>query len=96
MVVVVFVEAFQAIEGVGAYGGIAVGDVLLAASGLFTVLLRIVLTVEFPEGDRLGVFLIPAVKFLYALLVFVSFVRRRFRYHNATHKAETDNCTVNL
>ena len=59
----------------GADNGIAVSDVLLPASGLqFAVLLRIVLTVELPEGDRLGIFLMPVVKILYALFVLVSFV----------------------
>ena len=71
----VFVEAFQAVYGVGVDEGVSVGDVLLPASGLpFTVLLGIVLTVELPEGDCLGIFLMPAVKFIYALLVLVSFV----------------------
>ena len=66
---------FHSDTGVGADEGVAVGDVLLPASGLpFTVLLGVVLTVEFPEGDSLSVFLMPAVKFLYALFEFVSFV----------------------
>lgn len=61
-------------EGVGADEGVAISDVLLPASCLpFTVLLRIVLTIELPEADCFGVFLMPAVKFLYALLVLVFF-----------------------
>ena len=67
----------------GSDDGVAVGDVLLPVSGLtFTVLLGVVLTVELPEGDYFGVFLMPAVEFLYALFVFVSFVIRRVRHHN--------------
>ena len=67
--------AVQAVEGVGTDEGVAVGDVLLPASGLpFAVLLGVVLTVELPEGDCLGIFLMPAVKFLDALLILVSFV----------------------
>lgn len=70
-----FVKAFQAVEGVGSDEGVAVGDVLLPASGLpFSVLLVVVLSVELSEGDCLYIFLMPAVKFLDELLVIVSFV----------------------
>ena len=73
----------------GSDEGIAVGDVLLPASALpFSVFLGIVLTVELPEGDCLDVFLIPAVKFLDTVLVFVSFVVCGFRNHNTSHKAD--------
>ncbi len=55
--------------------GVAVGDVLLPASGLpFSVFLGVVLAVEFPEGDCLGVVLMPTVKLVDALLVLVLFV----------------------
>ena len=68
-------EASQTVEGVGADEGVSVGDVLLPASGLpFAVLLGVVLTVELSEGDCLGIFLMPAVKFLYTLLILVPFV----------------------
>ncbi len=43
--------------------GVAVGDVLLAASGLpVAVFLGVVLSVELPEGDCLGVVLMTAIK----------------------------------
>ena len=77
----------------GADEGVAVGDVLLPASGLpFAVLLGVVLTVELPEGDCLGIFLMPAVKFLYTLLIHVPFVCSRVTDHNASCKADTDKC----
>ena len=89
----VFVEAFQTVEGVGADDGVAVGDVMLPASGLpFTVLLRVVLTVELSEGDCLGIFLMPAVKFLYTLLILVPFVCSRVTDHDAPHQADADKC----
>ncbi len=50
-------------EGMGADEGVAVGDVLLPASGLpFSVFLWIVLAVELSEGDCLGVVLMTAIK----------------------------------
>ena len=71
----VFIEVFQAVEGMGADEGVAVGDVLLPASGLpFAVLLGKVLSVELPEGDCLGVVLMPAIKLVDTLLVLVLFV----------------------
>ena len=88
---------FQAVEGMGADERVAIGDVLLSASGLpSAVLLRIVLTIELSERVRLGIFLMPLVKFVYALLVFVSFVCCGFRNHYAPYNANADNCTVNL
>ena len=86
-------QVFRAVEGVGADKGVSVGDVLLPASGLpFTVLLGVVLMVELSEGDCFGVFLMPAVEFLYALFVCVSFVRHRGRYHDAPHQADANKC----
>lgn len=87
-------QSFQAVEGVGADEGVAISYVMLPAPGLpFTVLLRIVLTAGFPEGDCLDLFLMLAVKFRYILFVFVFFVRRRVRQQNAPHKAYANNCT---
>lgn len=78
----------------GADEGVAVGDILLPASGLpFAVLLGVVLMVELPERDRLGIFLMPAFKFLYTLLILVPFVCSRVTDHNASCKADTDKCT---
>ena len=55
--------------------GVAVGDVLLPASGLpFAVFLGEVLSVELAEGDCLGIVLMPAVKLDDALFVLVFFV----------------------
>ncbi len=55
--------------------GVAVGDVLLPASGLpFAVFLGVVLSVELSEGDCLSVVLMPAVKLVDTLLVLVLFV----------------------
>ncbi len=72
--VFVFVDVFQAVEGVGLYEGIAVGDVLLPASGLpFAVFLGVVLSIELAEGDCLCIFLMPAVKLVDALFVLVLF-----------------------
>ena len=74
--------------------GVAVGDVLLPASGLpFAILLGVVITIDLSEGNRFGIFLVPAVEFLYALLVFVSFVRCDVRHHKAPHQADADKCT---
>ena len=59
----------------GADEGVAIGDVLLPGTGLpFAILLGVVLTVELSEGDCFGVFLMPAFKFLYTLLILVPFV----------------------
>ena len=53
----VFVEVFQAVEGVNADEGVAEGYVLLPASGLsFKVLFGVVLSVELPEVNCLGIF----------------------------------------
>ncbi len=55
--------------------GVAVGDVMLPAAGLpFAVFLGEVLSVELPEGDYLGVVLMPAIKLIDALFVLVFFV----------------------
>ncbi len=71
----VFIVLFQAIEGMGTEEGIAVGDVLLPASGFpFAVFLWVGLAVELPEGDCLGIVLMPAVKLVDALFVLVFFV----------------------
>ena len=73
--VFVFVEVFQAVERMGVDEGVAVGDVLLPASGLpFSVFLGVVLSVELAERDCLCIFLMPAVKLVNALLVLVFFV----------------------
>lgn len=73
--------------------GVAVGYVVLPASGLpFAVLLGVVLTVELSERDCLGIFLMPAVKFCDALLVLVSFVCSRVTDHDAPHQADADKC----
>ena len=77
----------------GADEGVAVGDVLLPASGLpFAVLLGVVLTVELPEGDCLCIFLMPAFKSLYTLLILVPFVCSRVTDNNASCKADTAKC----
>ena len=86
-------ESFQAVKGVGSDEGVAVGDVLLPASSLpFTVLLGIVLTVELSEGDCVGIFLMPQIKFCDALLVLVYFVCSRVTDHDAPHQADADKC----
>ena len=86
-------ESFQAVDGVGVDEGVAVGDVLLPASGLpFAVLLGVVFTVELSEGDCLGIFLMPPIKFCDALLVLVSFVCSRVTDHDAPHQADADKC----
>ena len=52
--------------------GVAVGDVLLPASGLpVAVLLWEVFAVELSEGDGFGIVLIPAVELLDAVLIIV-------------------------
>ena len=87
-------ESFQAVEEVGSDKEVTVSDVLLPASSLqFAVLLGVILTAGFPEGDCLDLFLMLAVKFRYILFVFVFFVRRRVRQQNAPHKAYANNCT---
>ena len=86
-------EVFQAVEGVGADEGVAISYVMLPAPGLpFTVLLRIVLTVELSEGDCLGIFLMPPIKFRAALLLLVSFVCSRVTDHDAPQQADADKC----
>ena len=77
----------------GADQGVVVGDILLPTYGLpFAVLLGVVFTVELSEGDCLDIFLMPAVKFVYALLIFVSFVCSRVTDHDAPHQADADKC----
>ena len=74
--------------------GVVVDDGLLEASGLpFAVLLGIVLKVEVTEGDRLGVFLLPAVKFRDALHVLLFFILCGSCHHNAFHYADVYNYT---
>lgn len=66
------VEVFQAGEGIGVAEGVAVGDVLLPASGLpFAVLLWEVFAVKLSECDGFGVVLIPSVELLDAVLIIV-------------------------
>ncbi len=73
--------------------GVAVGDVLLPASGLpFLGFLGVVVSVELPDGDCLGVVLVPAVKLVDTLLVLVLFVCGGVAHHYATHKADADEC----
>lgn len=70
------VEEFQAGYGVGVAEGVAIGDVLLSATGLpVAVLLGEILAVELPEGDVFGVVLIPAVELLDAVLIHSPCVR---------------------
>lgn len=77
MSVVGFVEAFEAVEGVGAAEGVAIGDVLLPLAGVpLAVLLGVVLAVELTESYGVGVVFIPCFELVDALLVFVLSVRR--------------------
>ena len=69
--VVGLVEAAEAVEGVGAAEGVAVGDVLLPLAGVpLAVLLGVVLAVELPEGYGVGVVFVPPVELTDALFVF--------------------------
>ena len=73
-----FVEAAEAVEGVGTAEGVAVGDVVLPlASVPLAVLFGVVLTVELPEGYGVGVVLVPPFELTYALFVFPLGVRGR-------------------
>lgn len=72
------IKAFQAGGGVGVAEGVAVGDVLLPATGLpIAVLLGEILAVELSEGDGFGVVLIPAVEVLYAVFIIAPCIRSR-------------------
>ncbi len=65
------VEAAEAVEGVGAAEGVAVGDVLLPLAGVpLAVLLGVVLAVELPEGYGVGVVFVPPVELTDVLFVF--------------------------
>ena len=69
--VVGLVEAAEAVEGVGAAEGVAVGDVLLPLAGVpLAVLFGVVLTVELPEGYGVGVVFVPLIELTDALFVF--------------------------
>mgnify|MGYP006943504148 CR=1 FL=1 len=70
------VEAFEAVEGVGAAEGVAEGDVALPLAGVsLAVLLGIVLAVELAEGDCLGVVIIPSVELADALFGICLFLK---------------------
>lgn len=65
------VLALEAVEGVGAAEGVAVGDVLLPlASVPLAVLLGVVLAVELPEGYGVGIVFVPPFELTDALFVF--------------------------
>ena len=65
------VEAAEAVEGVGAAEGVAVGDVLLPLAGVpLAVLLGVVLAVEPTEGYGVGVVFVPLIELTDALFVF--------------------------
>ena len=49
--------------------------------------------VELSKEDRLGIFLMPPIKFRDALLVLMSFVCYGFRYPYASYKADAEKCT---
>ena len=73
-----FVEAAEAVEGVGAAEGVAVGDVLLPLAGVpLAVLLGVVLAVELPESYGVGIVFVPPFELTYALFVFPLGVRGR-------------------
>lgn len=85
------IEAFQAGEGVGVADGVAVGDVVLPATGLpVAVLLGEVFAVELSEGNSFGVVLIPVVELLDAVLIIVPCVGCRARHKYAPHYADAD------
>ena len=72
------VLALEAVEGVGAAEGVAVGDVLLPMAGVpLAVLLGVVLAVELPEGYGVGIVFVPPFELTYALFVFPLGVRGR-------------------
>ena len=72
------VLALEAVEGVGAAEGVAVGDVLLPLAGVpVAVLLGVVLAVELPEGYGIGIVFVPPFELTYALFVFPLGVRGR-------------------
>ena len=72
------VLALEAVEGVGAAEGVAVGDVLLPLAGVpLAVLLGVVLAVELPEGYGIGIVFVPPFELTYALFVFPLGVRGR-------------------
>jgi len=72
------VLALEAVEGVGAAEGVAVGDVLLPMAGVpLAVLLGVVLAVELPEGYGIGIVFVPPFELTYALFVFPLGVRGR-------------------
>lgn len=86
------IEAFRAGEGVSVAEGVAVGNVLLPATGLpFVVLLGEILAVEVSEGDGFGVVLIPAVELPDTGLIITPCVRCRARHKYATHYTDADN-----
>ncbi len=65
------VLALEAVEGVGAAEGVAVGDVLLPMAGVpLAVLLGVVLAVELPEGYGVGIVFVPPFELTDALFVF--------------------------
>lgn len=69
--VIGLVLALEAVEGVGAAEGVAVGDVLLPlASVPLAVLLGVVLAVELPEGYGVGIVFVPPFELTDALFVF--------------------------
>ena len=72
------VLALEAVEGVGAAEGVAVGDVLLPMAGVpLAVLLGVVLAVELPEGYGIGIVFVPPFELTYVLFVFPLGVRGR-------------------
>ena len=69
--VIGLVLALEAVEGVGAAEGVAVGNVLLPLAGVpLAVLFGIVLTVELPEGYGVGIVFVPPFELTDALFVF--------------------------
>ena len=69
--VIGLVLALEAVEGVGAAEGVAVGDVLLPlASVPLAVLLGVVLAVELPESYGVGIVFVPLIELTDALFVF--------------------------
>lgn len=69
--VIGLVLALEAVEGVGAAEGVAVGDVLLPMAGVpLAVLLGVVLAVELPEGYGVGIVFVPPFELTDALFVF--------------------------
>ena len=96
MTLIVFVEAFQAVKGVGMDEGVAVGYVLLPASCLpFSVFLGEVFAVKLSEGGGFGIVLIPAVELPDTVLIITSCVGCRARHKYAAHYADADNQAYN-